>query len=507
MHTVAYARCFQVDILERDAFEVLCLIRSIKNSFAPMNRIPPEVLQLIPDHCEDEMDQSLIALTHVCRGWRDIFTSRSSLWTRLDFKNIDKTCTYIKRSQSSPLEICLRPRNVIADAFPLIAPHILRLKSLTIKTLDLPNVLTYICFHAPLLERLDIDINSGRDRVLDSVLFNGNLPSLRELRLHRVITHFPWKNLANLLVFDLRCDFHPYKITQLLDFFESAPLLHTVKLAYPVQDSSTVPPSRIVPLSHLKILTFDGPPPPSILLRHLHIPFGASLILGFPFHSEESPLLDYLPERCPNFGNLSHITCVNLLFNSGFKHTRLSGPSGSLRVLPYQGWGFSPSYIKDGKILRSLGRPMLSTIRRLAISKYKHPIPQIASECPVLQTLTFTNNLRTLTLIDCDNLPFILALDPEQNSSDLALCPNMKELVLYVYSLLLLNLELLIRMAKNRASRGTKLPLIRIISQGPMVPEEEMIRLREHVTTVGYSIDDAFPAWDNTSYEDDGGDQ
>ena len=70
--------------------EVLSLIRSVKNSFAPINRIPPEVLLLIPDYDNDDMDQGLITLTHVCRGWRDMFISRSSLWTQLDCMNFDK---------------------------------------------------------------------------------------------------------------------------------------------------------------------------------------------------------------------------------------------------------------------------------------------------------------------------------------------------------------------------------------------------------------------------------
>ena len=94
--------------VERDALEVLGLIRFAKNSFAPINRIPPEVLSLIPD-CNDSThaaDRELIRLTHVCRGWRDTFISRSSLWTKLDFPSVEKTRMYIQRSKSSPLKVC-----------------------------------------------------------------------------------------------------------------------------------------------------------------------------------------------------------------------------------------------------------------------------------------------------------------------------------------------------------------------------------------------------------------
>ena len=38
---------FQVDVLERNAFEVLCLILNVwKNKVAPINEIPPEILAL-----------------------------------------------------------------------------------------------------------------------------------------------------------------------------------------------------------------------------------------------------------------------------------------------------------------------------------------------------------------------------------------------------------------------------------------------------------------------------
>lgn len=84
------------------------MIRLVVNSFAPINRIPPEVLSLIPDYWyKDVTGEDMIALTHVCRGWRTIFTSRPSLWSSLDCTNVDMTRTYIERSKAAPLELWL----------------------------------------------------------------------------------------------------------------------------------------------------------------------------------------------------------------------------------------------------------------------------------------------------------------------------------------------------------------------------------------------------------------
>ncbi|KAF9647955.1 hypothetical protein BDM02DRAFT_3068589, partial [Thelephora ganbajun] len=78
-------------------------VRSIKN-FAPINRIPPEVFSLVPGYWDKhDMDKNLATLTHVCRGWREVLIGNSSLWTRLNSMNADKTRVYIKRSKSMPL--------------------------------------------------------------------------------------------------------------------------------------------------------------------------------------------------------------------------------------------------------------------------------------------------------------------------------------------------------------------------------------------------------------------
>ena len=497
---------FQVDILEGDAFEVLRLVRCIKNSLAPISRIPPEVLSLVPDYYrkggeddEDDIDQDLITLTHVCRSWRDTFTSRSSLWARLDFANVDKTRTYIQRSQSSPLKLHLADDKVIDDAFALVIPHIHRLKSLIADAYALSGVLEHFCCHAPLLGKLDVYNSAAREPALDSELFGGDLSSLRELRLHGVTTHLPWNDLANLRIVDLKAFSQIYRTAQMLDFFESAPLLHTILLRCQMLDSSDAPPERIVPLRHLKVFNISTSSSHSTLLHHLRIPAGASLISKFHFIGGESPLLDYLPERSPNFSNLSHITAINLLFGSKQKSIQLSGPSGSLRVLAeWEDWPASPWYTIDHRILRSFGHPMLSTIQGLAVSEYEHPGPAKVGECPVFQMLSSMNDLRTLILIESDNLPFTCALDPGENPSNPVLCFNMEELVFYVRHWFLLSVEHLVRMAKNRASRGAKLSSITLVDLGGLGPEKEVSELREHVTNLVYRVDRcSSPAWDD----------
>ena len=300
-----------MDTLEREASEVLCLVRSRKNSSAPINRIPPEILSLIPDYCDKHYrDRALVKLTHVCSSWRKIFLSRSSLWTHLDFQNVDKTRTYIHRSRSSPLHARLDDggtKSYRNEAFSLVLPHLRRLKSLIISTNGPFDISEHFHSRAPLLEELHIRLICPHSRRVDNKLFGGDLSSLRVLCLARVSTNLPWNNMANLMVLNLtNCRLaREVTVTQLLDFLESAPLLHTVALLESIPDSFDAPRERVVILSHLETITVTVRPGHSIL-NHLRIPHGALLNVWATVNSAESPLLDYLPETSPNFKNLSN---------------------------------------------------------------------------------------------------------------------------------------------------------------------------------------------------------
>ena len=485
-----------MDSLERDASEVLSLIRSLKNTLAPINRIPVEVISLIPDYCHEHCaDQVLIALTHVCHGWRDMFTSRSSLWTRLDSLDLDKIRTYIQRSKSSPLDVRLQHIDDncdLEDVLPPVIPHIPRLKSLVVRAHVSHVALSNLRNCAPFLEELDINNIADLTPALGNKLFGGDLSSLRKLRLRGFTTHLPWNNMANLRDFNLSCpDGCEIIVTRLLDFLESAPLLYTVTLENLIPGSSNAPPARIVPLPHLNSLTITDEQP-SILLKHLSIPVGASLKLWL-FFEGEFPLRDYLPETSPNLTNLSHITTVNLRFNHCGKFVRLSGPSGSLRLLDR----WEDDVTMDHRILRSFGSGALSAMQKLTISLYAHSYPVGIEDCPVFQTLSSIKNLRTLVLSECNNQPFILALNPEKNASGLVLCPHLQELTLYTsplrhhpYT------RRLITMAKNRASRGAKLSLLTIVDLGELGLRDEVFELREDVMHLDYRIGSEPPRWD-----------
>jgi hypothetical protein len=242
---------------------------------------------------------------------------------------------------------------------------------------------------------------------------------------------------------------------------------------------------------------------PSILLNHLCIPTGVWLVLGFPFNSRKSLLRDCLPETLANLNNLSHITTIYLHFGAMKKCVRLTGPSGGLCIIACGEDLTISRHSVDLRILHSLPPPILSTTRRLAISKWKAPNPAEVETDTVSQTLSSMNNLRTLILTKCHDLPFILALDPEKNASKAVLCPNLEKLVLYTRSRDGFHIKHLQSVMKKRALRNTPLPSITIVGLDELAPEKEVVKLKEHVTHVDYRVDDTLPDWDDVGEGDD----
>jgi hypothetical protein len=503
-----------VNALEQHALEVLRMVRSIKNTFAPINRIPQEVFSLIPGY--RGMGEALIALTHVCHDWREQLISHSSLWTSLDCTNVDQTRVYLERSKTSPLDISFSEEGSstsLNDAFLLTVPHLGQLKSLSI-TGSSNNFIEltdhFLHCRAPLLEKLRIRFTCPHPQTIQAAIFDGDLSSLRELRLSGALTNLPWKNLSNLTTFDFRqVSSDKISVTQLLDFFEGAPILQNIKLSHAFPDTSDAPPGRIVSLLHLEVLDITAQPVHSILLDHLSIPMGASLISEFNFSDKKSPIPAYLPSTSTNLRNLSLIASINLRCSEGTS-LRLEGPNGSFYM--YGHWVGAATSLPavNTLVLHSVNHFDVSVTRRLAITQYGTSPPPEIEKSLVYRTLLLMNSLRALTLTDCLNLPFIFTLNPNQSFSKTIVCPKLEEIALYISTRDRFCIDELLEMTKERASRGAKLSTITITCPQEFSPAKEVLKLRDYVSFVEYKLDDVLPAWDHipsdvddTGYETD----
>ena len=89
----------------------------------------------------------------------------------------------------------------------------------------------------------------------------------------------------------------------------------------------------------------------TVLLNHLSIPTGVSLVQAFRFSGGEPPLADYAPKPSDRVKTLQHVTALNLFFGATSKFIR----GGRLDILSY--WlsdGSTSPYTMDRRILWSL---------------------------------------------------------------------------------------------------------------------------------------------------------
>jgi hypothetical protein len=459
-----------------------CLLGFLRNRLAPINQIPPEILGLIPDFLNIwERERDIIALTHVCRAWREIFTSRPSLWNNLDLyrEDTEKTEVYLKRSKSSPIDVslCYRGRGPFPrDSLFQIIPHALgRLRSLhfnagAIERLD--DITARLSHPAPLLEALSMETAWS---VLPPTLFAGDLSSLYELRLRSTITDLPWRNMVNLLSFDMcwmgDSPMGKTSVNQLLDFLESAPRLSKITLCDATDPTSCGQDGRLVSLTSLREMKIYDESSCSPLLDHLLIPVGAWL------------KTNHFPGSLDNLGNLPNFAMITLSFWEHALRMEFTGPNGEVYVESGPPQPSDPLWILD----------CLALLDTSNTEKLKVVGNNLPSASAIYQALSPMRRLRTLTFGECSNpLAFIRSLSPPLQPPSVVICPKLEEINFYrVADDEKETIRGVVGMAASRASRGARLKTVRIHTHFHIYEPKGVSELRKYVLHVEHH-----PGWE-----------
>jgi hypothetical protein len=235
----------------------------------PVNRLPPEILALIPTFRESERD--LLSATTVCEYWRRTLISTPNLWTKIVYPRganpqvvPPRVQAYLERSESVPIHVRIR-----AHASQFLSSHTGRISSLEM-FLDHPSNLDDIAQHlskpAPILETINLRVGEMDQPTLalPPTFFEAFLSSARELTLHgATLSPGPCK-LSWLTKFTLTTHFFAgVPSVVLLDTLERMPLLRFFEVTfYSISEPDPVSRSRMVTLSHLEeiIITTDLSP-------------------------------------------------------------------------------------------------------------------------------------------------------------------------------------------------------------------------------------------------------
>jgi len=250
--------------LNRGTSAVLATIREWMNSFVPINRVPLDILSLIPTHLSSQRDR--FRVTFVCRRWRRTFLQCAGLWSHLC---LSKGEVYLKtllaRAKGSPLTILANGMD-LADTIPLLPPYAEQIAGFDFEDnrwTDIQRFSEINCGPLPLLRTLNINAIQGTGP--DVPLFNSSV-GLKELRLHSktslFLSHFFFPNLTLLELSVVSVE--GFLGLQLLDFLEASPMLRAVrmKIIAPISLDG-ISQERVVILHNaesLRLLARDGGP-------------------------------------------------------------------------------------------------------------------------------------------------------------------------------------------------------------------------------------------------------
>ncbi|KAK0217879.1 hypothetical protein IW262DRAFT_1463198 [Armillaria fumosa] len=285
-----------VEILQHE--EAVRLLKSRRNTLAPISQLPPEMLSRIFLFVSYPRERSLlwINVSHVSRHWRAVALGFPALWSSPPFMTPTWAHEMLKRSKMAPLTIVadltyMTPK--MLAAFDDAMRQVDRSAELSLtgaKTME--KYLANATKRAPFLNKLCISqiytrYDAAEERIaLPYNFFDGQAPRLRHLDLNRCQVHWDTGLMQNLTYLRI---VEPGgcipTISQLVDLLEQMPCLETLQLehALPIvsETTKTLPsPSHIISLPRLsRIHLVSSVLEAANLLDHIDFPSTATMQL------------------------------------------------------------------------------------------------------------------------------------------------------------------------------------------------------------------------------------
>ena len=407
--------------------------RYLQNSFVPVNRLPPEILGLIPSSLPSKRD--LINATAVCRHWRDTLLSSPDLWCDIDCSgsrgplrdHMFREC--LGRSGTVPLNIRLTSVRYLPD----ITPHLARFSALEIMVVapeQLQKIASRFSQPAPILQKLNISGVAPWTQIGLSIppgLFGGDFASLRTLRLVgfsflKLPPHFP-----QLTRFDLKTHAHSALRTDaMLEALERMPLLQVLHVKFcpdhPPSSSTSAPRLPTPPkLKEVELSSFNdhAGPPPFIppLLSALVLPIVEQVMIGVLPPTGSATLPSSFEEQLPN---LAETATVDLFVDPEVFTLLFHGLRGS-RLLFTSHYSDRRQFRREG----FCGTPFLS-VKKMAVTF--NMVYDVELEVFFFELLRAMERLESLEIRGwCTRL---LGLWSEKSPLDQrSICPSLRSLV------------------------------------------------------------------------------
>ena len=349
---------------------ILAAVSKLINALAPINKLPPEILGMIPKYDDGQTPKRAVAVSSVCSYWRNTFTSTPSLWTRFNGKGVEKSQAWVERSGALPIQLSVRG-SPDPEVLELLEPHFPRLKVVDFpelvaqdRSLFMNNLLPKLLRPSPILRKICLQILTLENPGVP-VPLTGEFPSLDILRIVNFpisITNLHAPNLRKLGLtgqFDLESS---------LDLLESSPLLERLDFTLPPDNDVLVIPGRKILLKKVNRANFiaNG----FKLLQHLLLPACDEIVLNISptqlhdFTEDHSQLLSPLLDGLSVYRQVRSMT-----FNPSNHSITLVGPNGGLTFVAY---GIR-NLTKFIALLHFLAQHSIKTIQELRIPNLQVP--------------------------------------------------------------------------------------------------------------------------------------
>ncbi|KAF9645663.1 hypothetical protein BDM02DRAFT_478080 [Thelephora ganbajun] len=297
----------QVDDVITRISDIWRKARNVKNSFAPINKLPPETLATVAGFLKPGLQ--LINATAVCQYWRATLLSFPRLWNKIRSSNWVLFEAYLERSRSILLKVRLYDKR--AHLAESLVPHVSRLASLAIVANNSSNFRTiarYLRKPIPTLHKLSITTPFEQDVLeLPSDIGNDHFLHVKKLRLDGMSSfRAPY---AFVHVTDFKWDVRSpsVQVAGLLDTMEQLPALERVEIIFRTRYVVTNPVPHLVTLAHMQRMslrcTGEEIPP---ILEFLKLPSLTYLFVDTAQTSRWCPpiLPNTFDQHLPNFAEL-----------------------------------------------------------------------------------------------------------------------------------------------------------------------------------------------------------
>lgn len=483
-------------------------LRSLINSFRPINRLPPEVFAAVLAHRRPGRD--LISSTHVCRHWRTTLLSFASLWAEIHCAGEEQTLFFLERAKAAPLHIYLRQRFSHVALKTFVAPQVDRIELLIAHpmiALDTAALCRDLSNSAPRLKTLVIAPRSASWQYLPTI-FRGDLPELRQFTVERAtfdLTKFRTPHLTHL---SLQYTAHGEPgMADLLRFLEQTPLLENLVMvaAGPLSDDagSHDDLDKIIHLPRLSQLELVGRSARSGIICHLSLPIGVDVTLRADVASSQDGITEhFLPSSLDRIPMARNVTAINFsITTSDLCSLRYIGPNGTILITASNADAIEDvdDSLFSYEAIRSFQPIPTTEVEKLLIDGFQgYENAHEVFDAPHFVAFRTMENLRSITLVDCSSQLFFAIL---QSAEPEIIFPSLRKLTIYLSHEGSFSAAKLEGLLATRKVRGAPLNTLLLIAEDEHehIPDNFLGKFRRYVDEVEFRIDPQVPWWDDPS--------